>query len=347
MKYKNYIITYHSVERLIERCPAIVKKYKSLNSWNRTNGFENIRNDLIDLVNNSEEDKSYINNIKKMIFWYEKYGYDKEYKILNNKELDLNLIFKKERKDANYVLVTIIYDYNKNHKNYKKDDEIKIKEPINKTIIKDYINSNTLSLIQKINAIENENNEIYDNQLKEILQLMQYNGLLNLKNEYRSEKNRYVLVYSGEKFKLSVNKLTPDDEIMMHKYYEKIKVIENNIDKSQLIKKNNKNELRKLKINEKEYEFNYNTEFNYIKINNVVDIANQSQIEISKPEKINLIQLSYNEKNIIERMTNLKNKFKVTLNNYEYEYTVENKKNLGLEVLVLKKNKVIHNLTLK
>jgi hypothetical protein len=104
----NYLLTHHCVERLRERFPHIADKYVELREWKRGDNFSNVKKVMNIILNESEENKSFLNNSVEMIKIYEKYGYDNEYKIYELRNEEILFIFSKERSSNSFKLVTVM-----------------------------------------------------------------------------------------------------------------------------------------------------------------------------------------------------------------------------------------------
>lgn len=99
--------TYHAVERLKERCPDLCAKHPELRKWKREDGMSQIRGLMRDLVDGSSENRSYINDTAKMANHYEKYGYNNDFKVMENKEVGaLFLMVRPRDSDGPYMMVT-------------------------------------------------------------------------------------------------------------------------------------------------------------------------------------------------------------------------------------------------
>ncbi len=104
-----YNLTRHAVERLMERFPHIAKKRNLdylLNTKNvKIDQYFDIFNDL---CKESTENKSILNNSIFMVTYYEKYGWNVQFKFLEHPEHNLLMIFAKESWSQCYSLITVI-----------------------------------------------------------------------------------------------------------------------------------------------------------------------------------------------------------------------------------------------
>lgn len=105
---EKYFITKHAVDRLIQRCPQAIKMWPKLNSWNGYSSPSIYKDVFEQIYQKSSENKSIINNTAFMVnkYW-EKYGFDSEYRFFECQELRLQLVFVKSRNEKNFTLVTV------------------------------------------------------------------------------------------------------------------------------------------------------------------------------------------------------------------------------------------------
>jgi hypothetical protein len=88
----NYYLTYHAIERIQERFGSLCVKHPQLKQWKRGDDVTVAKDTIDDFVRKAEENKSFINNTKYMVFMYEKYGYNTVFKFLEYKEEDMVLV---------------------------------------------------------------------------------------------------------------------------------------------------------------------------------------------------------------------------------------------------------------
>lgn len=105
---KNFAITYHAIERIKQRFPDFCGKIPELNNWQRNQGVSKCKPIFNKMILASKEDKSYLNNTAKMVLFYEKYGYEQDYKFMLFDCLDLVFIMSKSKKESYYKIVTVV-----------------------------------------------------------------------------------------------------------------------------------------------------------------------------------------------------------------------------------------------
>lgn len=103
----NYYITLHAVERLQERFGAFCSKHPDLKKWRRGEDISAVRLIIEDLVEVAEENKSFINDSRYMVYIYERYGYDCTYRFLEVKSEQMLLIMC-QTPERTHRLVTIV-----------------------------------------------------------------------------------------------------------------------------------------------------------------------------------------------------------------------------------------------
>jgi hypothetical protein len=103
----NYYITLHAVERLQERFGAFCSKHPDLKKWKRGDDISGVRLIIEDLVELSEENKSFINDSRYMVYIHERYGYDCTYRFLEVKSEQMLLIMC-QSPERPFRLITIV-----------------------------------------------------------------------------------------------------------------------------------------------------------------------------------------------------------------------------------------------
>ena len=116
---RSYYLTRHAVERFKERCRGKVNGV----DWN---DFLSIKIKMYKMVNESKEDRSYLNNFRLMEHIYEKYGYDYDFKILRHTRVKaLTFVLVRKRDKTRDAIVTCYFDahdkYMTHHNKYKRN----------------------------------------------------------------------------------------------------------------------------------------------------------------------------------------------------------------------------------
>jgi hypothetical protein len=103
-----YNITYHAVERLLERFPHMCQYYPEIMSWTKEKGLACLKNCFNDMLSYCEENKSFINNTAYMVDLYQRYGYDCDYKLLELQKENMLFVFTKKNNEDKFILVTLM-----------------------------------------------------------------------------------------------------------------------------------------------------------------------------------------------------------------------------------------------
>lgn len=106
MKLK-YYLTFHAIERIQERFGALCAKYPQLKQWKRGDDTAAPRMVIDQLMEVSDENKSFINNSNYMVYLYERYGYDSVYTFLEYEPENLVFVLCKIPGKNMYGLVTV------------------------------------------------------------------------------------------------------------------------------------------------------------------------------------------------------------------------------------------------
>lgn len=106
-----YFLTLHSVERLIERAPTFIKKYPELKGWKRAQGVGHLKGVFDKVLENTEEDRSFLNNTAYMCDYYERYGYDSEFAFYKWKEEGIIFVFVKDKDKDLFRMVTTLHSH--------------------------------------------------------------------------------------------------------------------------------------------------------------------------------------------------------------------------------------------
>ncbi len=102
-----YHLTKNAVQRLIERFPGSVKHRRYLLKFDKRN-FEEYNSLFNTLCSESTENKAIPNNSVFMTTYYERYGWNYQFKFLENYEHNLIMVFAKNSSSQCYTLVTVI-----------------------------------------------------------------------------------------------------------------------------------------------------------------------------------------------------------------------------------------------
>lgn len=215
-----YFLTYHAIERFQERFSEIAKNIKEINFWTRSQNVNSIKQFFDKMLDESKENRSYLNNSNHMINLYENYGYDKEYKFMENLENGILFILAKERSENNFIMVTVMPSEYKNEISLKKvqykkkpnkklQHQEKILSLYNEMIQNNVVFENkNLEPLERLTDLENHND--FSKKHPEILSELLL--ALTLVEQYQNEKVIYFQSQKNEYcFKLNHNKL----EILM------------------------------------------------------------------------------------------------------------------------------------
>lgn len=102
-------LTYHAIERLIERMVDSVKIFPELENFakNHNSNCHIKKNVFSIIIDNSQQNKSMINNTEFMINYYERYGYENRFLFLDSVKYGVRLVFSINDDEEN-VLVTVV-----------------------------------------------------------------------------------------------------------------------------------------------------------------------------------------------------------------------------------------------
>lgn len=277
MKFK-YFLTFHAVERLQQRFSSITNQNEKIKNWNRKNKeTASVKSVFDQLLFEAEENKSFKNNTRYMTTIYEKYGFDDEYKFLENKEHGILFVMKKPRDKNDFSLVTLMpveyknnnalsnvkYNGKKKKSEINKDKFLSSYEQVKKNIFP-FENEDLNILLRIRNLEENSNFEIFHQ--RSLLNIL---TILDKKELYKTEEANRVFVSENRTYKYKKN---GNEIILLHITENSLKVrlktvedfnimieIERNLSQSRIVRKLKEGiEQRVIKIGEKEYEFNYN-----------------------------------------------------------------------------------------
>ena len=231
MKNFNYHLTYHAIERFQERFPVETSENINISRWNRSKNISSVKDFFNIIIENSNENKSYFNNTKYMIHIFEQYGYENDYKFLENNKLDILLVMTKSRSEDEFTLVTVMPT------SFKKKHSL-AKNKFNKKLTKEKIQDNKfLNLFNDVKKqmfiFENEHLHpivrIRDLEKQNNYEIFHKTALLNILNildckKYSIQINKNLKIFKSENFEyqyqiinneLSLLKIGPNTTILI------------------------------------------------------------------------------------------------------------------------------------
>lgn len=254
-----YFLTYHSIERFQERFPEITKDFPKIKSWSRIKGVDSVKDFFDKLIEDAEENKAYLNNTSYMINLYEKYGYDTEYKFMENINNGILFVMAKERNEKNFRMVTLMpTEFRKKHSlsNIKYSDKEKKEDKKNKKILEMYedfkkttysFENETLSVFERIESLENQErfNILHKDSLLSIIKAIDaknYYKILNGSRIFMSKNFKYEYEKENETFIVkNISELNDLERKETVKNITSINLITKNFYKSKIIETINKN----------------------------------------------------------------------------------------------------------
>lgn len=169
-----YFITYHAIERLKERFAVFYNKQPELKNWTKEKGTNCIKALFDKLVEQTDENRSYLNNSMYMLNLYEKYGYDTEYCFKELRSENILFVFTKSRSEKHYKLVTLMpTDYRPSVKNIKYNDKQKKKDKHDKFIMDWYesLDSKNKETVKQMDSFDIEcSTDIKESLIKLVLE---------------------------------------------------------------------------------------------------------------------------------------------------------------------------------
>lgn len=118
----NIFMTKHAIDRIFERFPRLVEEKKlHRNAINMQFQHKSrIWTDLfVPMLENSTENRSYLNNTRVMMGFYERYGFESFFRFLDNVEMRARFVLRKSEKD-DWIIVTVIeMEYDRIRQNVK------------------------------------------------------------------------------------------------------------------------------------------------------------------------------------------------------------------------------------
>ena len=102
-----FFLTKHAIDRLIERCPRVFVKWPYLEKWHRDKDPNAFKKAFEEILQTSSENKSLINDTGYMAkHYWDKYGFDSEFKFFESQEHRIKLVFVKDRSKPHFILAT-------------------------------------------------------------------------------------------------------------------------------------------------------------------------------------------------------------------------------------------------
>lgn len=105
---EQFRLTKHAIDRLIERAPKVLEIWPYLKKWDRNKNPNNFSGAFYEILNKSSENRSIINNTGYIATnYWDKYGFDSEFRFFENQDFKVKLVFVKNRGDLDFVLATV------------------------------------------------------------------------------------------------------------------------------------------------------------------------------------------------------------------------------------------------
>lgn len=105
---KNFRLTKHAIDRLIERTPKVLDIWPYLKSWDRNKAPHNFIGAFREIMEKSSENKSIINDTGYMASYYwDKYGFDSEFKFFENQDFKIKFVFVRNKGEMDFNLATV------------------------------------------------------------------------------------------------------------------------------------------------------------------------------------------------------------------------------------------------
>lgn len=309
MSHIQYFLTYHAIERFQERFPEITKEDNTLKQWKRPKDVNCVKDFFDRLVKESEENRSYFNNTKYMVGIYETYGYNAEFKFLENLEHGILFVIAKERNENHCRLVTVMpTEYKKkfalNHIKYnekeKKEEKkqkkiLEIYNHYQKTILS--FENESLSIIDRLTELEKINNFHiqHDTYLSTFLNdLTKLNQQQHKKGSVLSFKSRkYEYSFKKEDncmIMLQVSPLSDTESLEQIAYFTLKKELLENIPLSIVKEQFNKNvSLRSIVANYLRYNVKYYENLNDVEIVNTELLSQEELLAYCNSINIELV----------------------------------------------------------
>lgn len=288
-----YFLTYHAIERFQERFSDIAKEETKVKQWKRPQNVNIVKDFFDKLINESQENRAYLNNTNHMIHLYETYGYDTEYKFMENMKHGILFVIAKERNENHFRLVTLMpTEYRKKFalNTIKYNGKEKKEDKKQKQILQIYsqYKQNTysfenegLSIIERLTDLEKQVN--FENNYKTYL-----SQFLLETTKLEQEKNEKILNFCSKNYNysfvkkegfidiLEIKKLTTSQAKKRVEHFELIKNLELSMSDAILKEQLGKNlSLRSIVLNDFRYEFKYYEKFNTIEIINKLPLKSE------------------------------------------------------------------------
>ena len=280
-----YFLTYHSIERFQERFPEIARNFPQIKTWSRVKGVDSVKEFFDKLIERTQENKAYLNNTNYMINLYEKYGYDTEYKFMENIDNGILFVMAKERNEKSFRMVTLMpTEFRKKHSlsKIKYSDKEKKEDKKNKKILEMYedfkktsysFENESLSIFERIDDLEKQEkfDVLYKDSLLSIIKAIdekKYYQVLDGKKIFMSQNLKYEYIKEKDIFIVKkITELSEKERNESRKNISMINIITKNIYNSDIVEVINKNvEKRKFVEQNKEYVYLYDKKIDAIKI---------------------------------------------------------------------------------
>lgn len=138
---KNFFLSNHSVERLMERFKDDIGNYNiKLLGWKPKESVRDFYGFFRFILSNCTENRALNNNTAKMIPYYEKFGFDCEFVWMENAYYNMILLFKKEKAEKDKFTLITVLPTNYRVKYARNTIQIKEKKEVRKTkqLLQDY-----------------------------------------------------------------------------------------------------------------------------------------------------------------------------------------------------------------
>lgn len=294
-----YFLTYHAIERFQERFPELAKESTKLKSWKRPQDVHTVKDFFDNLVSESEENRAYFNNSNYMINMYETYGYDTEYKFMENLKYGILFVIAKERHENHFRLVTIMptefrkkfslntIKYNEKEKKEDKKQKkiLEVYDQYKKTTLS--FENHHLSMINRLTELEKHENfdKLLSKNLSEFLieltRLEQQKNKKGSQLQFSSTSYSYsFIVKENYATVLEIKKLSEVEIFERINYFKITEQILALLKKSELKEQYNKHvALRSVIVNYMRYYFKYYENLHQIELVNTELISEKELLD--------------------------------------------------------------------
>jgi hypothetical protein len=196
----NYYLTYHAIERIQERFGALCTQHPQLKKWKRGDDILAAKDTIDDFVRAAEENKSFINNTKYMVYLYETYGYSTVFKFLEYKEHAMVLIMCQVPDKNVYRLVTVTPTSYRNiatNVKYNKTDRIEVKK---EKELKSWYGTLSTTAQQKLSLSKDE-------QLEQMLKLAHHENRAEILERRPNKVNLYRVVINRKAYTFTLSNI--------------------------------------------------------------------------------------------------------------------------------------------